>query len=415
MTEPVPVPSDKPARSSRFGGGAPSGLVKPPPPDGSTRDDAFELPNAAKGAILIVDDEAINRELLVEVLESQGFLTRTAEDGESALAAVDGWQPDTVLLDVMMPGMDGFEVCRRLKSEVTTAHVPILLITALSERADRLQGISAGADDFLNKPVDRGEVMLRVRNAVVRKRLFDDLEDKYGRLKELEALRDDFTRMLVHDMRSPLTAISTNLQLLEMSLEGDAMTREVSEDLQHTRRGVGVLMDMVGMILDVSRSDAVAVELDTELVDLRKIIEIGVEPLLPLARNHEVEVRLPTDPLRIECDSDLIRRMITNLFGNALKFTPEGGIVRVDTRITEDGVQVRVEDTGPGIPKEEQVRIFDQFTRGAAGKGMGTARSTGLGLSFCKLAVEAHSGQIGVESEDGAGSLFWFHLPWNSA
>ncbi len=364
------------------------------------------------GDILVVDDEAPNRDLLEGILEAQGFTIRTAVDGEAALCAVDEKLPDTILLDVMMPGMDGFQVCRRLKGSEETAHVPILLVTALSEREDRITGIEAGADDFLQKPVDRTEVRLRVRNAVSRKHLFDELQEKYRRLQELEKLRDDLTRMLVHDMRSPLTAISTNLQLLEMSLE-NRLDDEVAEDLEHARTGVSVLMDMVNMILDVSRSDELDVALQTEEADLSELVEKAVSPLLSLAKDHQVALDVPGDPLLVECDPDLIRRTITNLFGNAVKFTPEGGAITVAARRGEATLRVEVSDTGPGVDPEERDLIFEQFTRGTAGRSETAKGSKGLGLSFCKLAVEAHGGRIGVESEPGQGSTFWFRLPLN--
>ena len=377
-----------------------------------TAEAGVQPPTADEGVVLVVDDEPHNRELLSELLEARGFRPTTAEDGETALASVAQVRPDAILLDVMMPGMDGFQVCRRLKGDQDTAHIPVILVTALSERADRIQGMEAGADDFLHKPVDRTEVLLRVRNAVVGKRLFDELREKYDHLRRLERLRDDLTRMLVHDMRSPLTAISTNLQLLEMSL-GPNMDEEVSEDLEHARLGVTSLMDMVNMILDVSRSEELDVPLQAEETDARETVEKGVDPLRALARSHEVEVRLPPEPLHIWCDPDLVRRTVTNLFGNAVKFTPDGGSVTVSAHAMDSGIQVTVADTGPGIPEEERATIFDKFTRGRSGQQAGGSRSTGLGLSFCKMAVEAHGGRIGVESEEGAGSTFWFRLPVN--
>lgn len=359
--------------------------------------------------ILVVDDDLRNREFLQELLETRGYRVEAVEDGPTALWSIRQDPPHVVILDVMMPGMTGFEVCRKLKADPELANVPVLMVTALSGRDDRIQGIEAGADDFLNKPVDRHEVLLRVRNAVQRSLLYRELKDKHERLQDMEALRDSLTHMLVHDMRTPLTAVRSSLELLDMSL-GDRLDDEECEDLRQALGGVQALADMVSQVLVVSRGRETELEIQLREVQLQDLVEAALAPLRPLARKHRLTVDLPDEPVTLACDPALIRRTISNLFGNAVKFVPEGEAIRVGVIAGEPTVRIEVEDTGPGIPAAARAEIFERFSRGPAAGANGT-ESSGLGLTFCKMVAEAHGGGVGVDSEEGRGSTFWVELP----
>src|ERR1035437_8797883 len=172
--------------------------------------------DGSAGRILVADDEAKNRKLFRDILETQGHQVTLAEDGQQALEKALANPPDVILLDVMMPKLNGYEVCAQLRKDSRTAQLPILMITALKDRNDRLKGIHAGANDFLTKPVDAAEIRLRVKNAVFAKHLYDKVQDDYARLKELETLRDNLTHMIVHDMRTPLTVVSGSYEILLM-------------------------------------------------------------------------------------------------------------------------------------------------------------------------------------------------------
>jgi len=174
-----------------------------------------------KARILIVDDEASYVQLLRFILERNGYEVAEAHDGEEALRMIMPFAPDVVLLDVIMPTMDGFEACQRIKNDPATAHIPVLMVTSLSDRDDRLKGIAAGANDFLNKPVDAEEVSLRVSNMVHTKQLYDDRQKQYEELRKLESLRDNLVHMIVHDMRNPLMAIATGLATVLKQSPGD--------------------------------------------------------------------------------------------------------------------------------------------------------------------------------------------------
>ncbi|HEY3128458.1 MAG TPA: response regulator [Acidobacteriota bacterium] len=364
--------------------------------------------NLISKRILVVDDEEQNRLLLRDLLEVQGYEVSEAEDGEQALQKTAEVQPDLVLLDLMMPKLDGFEVCRRLKRNPETAPIPILLVTSLNERNVRLTGIEAGANDFLNKPIDAQDLVLRVRNAIYAKTLFDELQENYDRLQELEALRDNLTHMIVHDMRTPLMAINGYLQLLKMTA-GQKLEGEEKGYVDEALSGTSALVEMVSSLLDVSRLEAGAMPLNLIPSDLGTLATEAIATLGTLVRTRQVHVEVPPEPLLVRCDAEIIRRVIVNLIANAVKFTPPDGQVQVTVKKDDAKAKVAVADTGPGIPPEYREKIFEKF--GQVETQQKGKYSTGLGLTFCKLAAKAHGGKIGVNSEVGKGSTFWFTLP----
>jgi len=359
--------------------------------------------------VLVVDDEAVNRELLCDLLEIHGYESTEAEDGESALAQVAACAPDTILLDVMMPGLDGFEVCRRLKAEPDTAAIPVLLVTALSGRDNRLKGIEAGANDFLTKPIDAQDVVLRVRNAVRLKGLYDQVRDNYEQLRKLEQLRDNLTHMIVHDMRSPLTGLAGHLQLLEMGA-GNRLDEEDKEDLQNALTAANMLTDMVSSLLDVSRLEAGEMPLNSGMIALPDVVTEALGTLGALVRKCRIAWEPLSSPVQAFCDPEVTRRIVANLVANSLKFTPGGGEVLVTVSCGDGVARIDVRDNGPGIPPEFREKIFEKFGQVSI-RNTGTKYSTGLGLTFCKLATEAQGGAIGVDSVLGEGSTFWFTLP----
>lgn len=361
------------------------------------------------GRVLVVDDEPKNRELLKALLEAHGHLVSEAADGQEGLSATTEGLPDVVLLDVMMPNLDGLEVCHRLKSDPKTAAIPVLLVTSLSDRKERLDGIKAGANDFITKPVDTADLVLRVRNAIAAKQLFDRLEAQYQRLRELEAMRDNLVHMIIHDLRSPLAGVYTYLQLLQLELNGDLDPKR-REYLDDSIAILNRVQDMTNAVLDVSRYESNQMPMSRVRVELDEVVTEAIRSLGSAAAPPRVQVEPSKAPVIAWCDREIIRRVVANLVGNALKFTPEVGQVRVTMRREERNVEVAVTDTGRGIPPEHQQRIFEKF--GQVGGPADRARhSAGLGLTFCKMAVEAHGGVIGVNSAVGKGSTFWFRLP----
>lgn len=404
----------------------------------NTNDEHFPLVETRRGRILVVDDEEKNRILLRDLLEVQGYEVTLAEDGEQALEKAFATSPDVVLLDIMMPGLNGYDVCRRLRQDSRTSHLPILMITALRERSDRLEGIQAGANDFLTKPIDAEEIRLRVKNAVYANRLYDKVLEDNIRLKELELLRDNLTNMIVHDMRSPLQVVSGSCEIISSEL--DRLSPRQKELLTMGQCACNNLTEMVRSLLDICRIEAGKMPINRTPCDLLEIAQKAAASVAVLARQKKVVIQVGGDSTSSGMDRDIIHRVFVNLLGNALKFSPIGGTVQVDISSTLESVRASVKDQGPGIPPEYHKKIFEKFGQVESRKE-GQMHSTGLGLTFCKLAVEAHGGHIGVESpstglppspggfrlrkdaspgqageasragEVGKGSTFWFTMP----
>ena len=361
------------------------------------------------GRVLVVDDDAKNRVLLRDILAARGHEVLLAASGHEALDVAAQHNPDVILLDVMMPGMDGFQVCERLRSRPETATIPIIFVTALVDRKDRLKGIDMGANDYLVKPIDSRDVVLRVRNAVRMKKMFDQVRQANVELQKLEELRDKLVRWIVHDMKAPMGGISGHLELLLMDAE-DRLTAEQQDYVRGALNSTQRLLQMANMLLDISRLEEKRMPLDIRPVDLAAIASDAVKELSGLAKEKNIEIRCPTGPKTAPADAASIRRVIENLLDNAIRCLQQGGRIEVRVAIGEDDARVEVADNGPGIPSKYQAKIFEQFGQVEL-RDERKLYSTGLGLNFCKLVVEAHGGRIGVASEENKGSAFWFTLP----
>ena len=303
--------------------------------------------------------------------------------------------------------MDGFEVCHRLKSNGRTEHIPILLITALSDRDSRLKGMHAGADEFLSKPFDSKYLPIRIQNAVRAKRLHDEVEENYHKLKASEELRDGLVHMIVHDLRSPLFGIHGNLELHELDHGADQSGNEyVSSALRETKRMIGMVNDL----LDIHRLENHQMPIRRTSCELEKAANQAIETLGAVLTPDQVTIEKDQDSMVCPADNDIIVRIFANLFTNAAKFSPVGSPIHVSIGwVSRDAFLVEIFDNGPGIPLGEEQTIFEKF--GQVPDSKGKQPSSGLGLNFCKLAIEAHGGRIGVDNRMEGGSRFWFILP----
>ncbi len=357
--------------------------------------------------LLVVDDAVTNIDILLETL-GQDYTMIVATNGADALNSVKEAQPDLILLDVMMPDIDGFEVCRRLKNDPTTSDIPIIFITALNESRNKIKGFSVGCVDYVTKPFQPDEIRARVDTHLELCRAKRELQQSYDKLRETETQRDGLVQMIVHDMRSPVFAILGNLEMAEMEPLPKGATACIDSALSAT----GMLMEMISTLLDVSKMEAGKMTLDFSVVDISDLAGETIRMLEPLRGQRRLTLTSPEKMEIFAADTNLIRRVLQNLISNALKFTDKDkGIITVFIEIaTKDKMRVSIVDNGNGIPLEYREKVFDKFCQVAANK-QNRGYSTGLGLTFCKLAVEAHGGKIGLESEMGKGSTFWFELP----
>jgi len=371
---------------------------------------------SAKAAdILVVDDTPANLQLLSGMLKEAGHRVRVVPSGTLALTSAVNRVPDLILLDINMPDLDGYEVCRRLKANPELAKVPVLFISALSEPLDKVKAFSSGGVDYVTKPFQLEEVMARVCTHLENRRLQRALEERAVELEERnaalhrsETLRENLVHMIVHDMRTPLSGLLASLQFLEEEA-APTLQKESQDDLKHAASAARRLAQMIADMLDINRFEAGKLDLDAKQVSAGQLFERSLESLAGLIKGRHLRVAVPGD-LDVFGDPEVVRRVIVNLLGNALKFTPSEGRIDLGATPLSAGVRVTVKDDGPGIDARYHDRIFEKFEQVNV-RAEGGLPSIGLGLTFCKLAVEAHGGRIGVDSTPGCGSTFWFELP----
>jgi two-component system, sensor histidine kinase and response regulator len=371
--------------------------------------------------ILVADDVPANVELLCDQLATLGYRVETAIDGPSAVEACVAKKPDLCILDVSMPsgslGVDdrstGFEVCRRIKRDPRTARIPVIFVTALNDTTDRVKAIEAGGDDFLTKPHNRQILGARLRSLLRLKFATDALEESYRKLRELEKVRDDLMKMIVHDLKSPLTSV---LAALEMVLDGDfgAISDSQRRALGDAEAKAEDLLALIEDLLEVARIEETSIQLDLQpIAPAALLTEILHEWEMRLAQEEATATMDVADDAPVfHADKGLIKRVVSNLIQNALTHSPRAVTIGLRARHdgATDGLLFTVADNGPGIPKEYHEIIFRKFEQ-AKTPSAPRVRSSGLGLAFCKLAVEAHGGRIWVQSEEGKGSQFHFTLP----
>ena len=356
--------------------------------------------------ILIVDDEPYNRQLLEAMLAPEGYLLQTAARGEAALAIVAERPPDLILLDVMMPGLDGYEVAGKIKGNLATKNIPIIMVTALDDRKSKMLGLSAGAADFLTKPVDRAELCVRVRN-LLRLKAYGDY---VGRLEEAEQLKKGFLSTVSHEVQAPLTSIRESLGLLASGAVG-ALSDEAVEVVASAERHAVRLMARINDILELERLETGTIELRFAQVTIESILRRVMESL---ATKHGVTLEAPDVSSMIWVDADRIVQVLVTLLSNAVRFSPPGGAVTIGVGPRENGVEFRVTDRGCGVPVAHRQAIFKRFLEVETSDAHKESGS-GLRLAICKSIIDRHRGTIGVESEEGVGSSFWFWVATSSS
>ncbi len=366
--------------------------------------------NSKIDRILAVDDTRDNLILVQTILESEGYEIDLVTDGIKALQQVEKSPPDLILLDVMMPGMDGYEVTRRIRKNPAFSYIPILLITAFHE-SSVVEGLDAGADDFIRKPFDTDELLARVRSLLRLKHSLDEQQ-------KMARQREDFVSRLTHDLRTPLVAADRMLNLFELETFCK-LSPEMKQAIAVMIRSNQNLMQMVNTLLEVYRFEAGKKTLNYQSCNLREIAQEVVSELTPLTSEKGLTLKIDTDELNslgqnfgvVMGDALELRRVINNLIGNAIKFTDTGGItIRISETSSKSGEQdwvtIEVEDTGYGIAPEDQATIFERFRQGRNKRS-----GSGLGLHLSHRIVEAHDGTIKVRSEPNKGSIFTVQLP----
>jgi signal transduction histidine kinase len=361
-----------------------------------------------------VDDREANVRLLEAMLSSAGYTSITStRDPHQVVNLHRTHRYDLILLDLLMPGMDGFQVMEELKDIENDGYLPVLVITAQPDH--KLRALQAGAKDFISKPIDLAEVLMRVRNMLEVRLLHVEarnnsrvLEQTVERLKEVERVKDGFLSTVSHELRTPLTSIRGSLGLLASGAIG-ALSDEVVEVVAIAERNAVRLIALINDILDLERLQTGTIELQFAQVPVASVLRRAMESLPSLGQMQGITVEAPEVPSMMWADADRIVQVLVNLLSNAVKFSRPGGVVTIGVEVREGWVEFRVTDRGRGVPMAHRETIFERFrqveTSDAREKG-----GTGLGLAICKSIVEQHGGTIGVESEEGRGSTFWFRV-----
>ena len=361
-----------------------------------------------KDRILVVDDVYDNLLVIQTILEDEGYEIEIQEDSQIALTMVEESPPDLILLDLMMPDIDGYEFTRRVRKNKQLPFIPILLITAY-ENITVADGLDAGAEDFIRKPVDADELQPRVRSLLRLKHSIDERD-------HMASLRQDFVSRFTHDLRTPLAASNRVLKLLR---EGRFF--ETSPELEQIFTTMITsnddLLNMVNSLLEVYRYEADCKQINFDKINIFDLVRDVVQELKPLAEEKELKLKSnlennlennnseENELSTIFADRIEIKRVLTNIIGNAIKFT-KTGFIEVNLIVDSQTAEIKIQDTGSGISSEEQAILFERFRPGKH-KNSGS----GLGLYLSRRIIEAHNGSINVESEPGKGSLFTINLP----
>lgn len=361
-----------------------------------------------KYKIMVVDDKKSTVQLFESMLKPSGYDVLKAYSGEEALSLLKTHTPDLMLLDVMMPGINGFEVLKRVKGSSKYNFIPVVLVTTLISKEDRITGLELGADDFLSIPVNKSVLLARTRSLLRIKYLYDRLHQSYEDLKQLEDTKEMLTYMIVHDLSNPLQGITGLVDVIGKKFP------ETRDYVKSALEEINRLQFLISNILTINKLEEGKMVLDLSTFHIGELLE-------QLQKQYEGKAGLRS--AKIVCDIDekvpavaadkmIICRTIENLLTNALRSIKKGGevIFKAVPNNKEGVVEVRVIDNGYGIPSGYLDKIFDKFEQVKIRKS-GEKYDSGLGLTFCKLAVEAHGGKIWVESEVDKGSTFAFTIP----
>ncbi len=369
--------------------------------------------------VLIVDDNPKASVIAKARLAKEKLDIICVEDGKSALAAARQNKPDLILLDIDMPEMSGFEVCKILKNDTELCMIPVIFLTAWDDNKSRVKGLDLGAEDYVTKPFDAFELRARVRAVLRTKQLQDQLstlnrelearvEKRTAEIQQLLQQKDVFVNQLSHDLKTPLTPLVALLPMIEKRTD-DPKSKKM---LNLVMKNVGYMKNLTEMILALARLNAPSVKLNLEKVDISGEIQNIITSLSTVFKKHGLSiVNNIVSPVVLNADRILIKELLHNLVSNAIKYTDGRGTVTFDSFLDGDNMMVfSVTDTGMGMTSEQIEHVFEEFYK--ADDSRNDRSSTGLGLTLCRRIVEKHGGSIWAESPGpGNGTTMNFTLP----
>ena len=348
-------------------------------------------------SVLVIDDEPNNFDVIEAFLSYQDYDLSYAANGKDAIANLDNYNPDIILLDVMMPGIDGIEVCRQIKAMQKWQAVPIIMVTALTSKSDLANCLKAGANDFISKPVNGIELRARVHSML-------RIKQQYDSWQKLLKLREDMVKMVVHDLRNPLTVILFALELLK---NGNYSQEKQNLKISQIYSSAQQLQLLIDDLLKMALLESGKVHLNLTQVNICQVIQSAISnfEMIAAQKNLLLVSQFPEAPgKKVAIDVTMIHRTLDNLLSNAIKFSPDNSKVIVNVEFPEfGGCKIQVIDFGAGVPEELQQKIFEKYEIGTM---MPDVSQIGLGLAFCKMVIQAHGGEICVRNNSPQGAIF---------
>lgn len=359
-----------------------------------------QLRRPKKPVILIVDDVAKNIQVLGTLLSKFDCELAVAMNGQQALNTIDRIKPDLILLDIMMPVMDGFEVCHRLKSAKETKNIPVIFLSAKSETEDIIKGFELGAIDYITKPFIGSELLARVKTHLSLKRIKEDLQEEI-------TTKNKFFSIISHDLRDSFGIILSFTKLLQHNNLSKAEADEMLTNIANTTENT---MELLENLLHWARSQTCGINMDPAQLQIQDMAEEIMRTTKDLAVKKDITLTSLVDSETVFADKNMALLIIRNLVSNAIKFTPRGGQVTLNSEEQEHAVKIAVTDTGIGMASDKTEKLFHIDTK-VSTPGTENEQGNGLGLILCKEFAECNGGEIGIDSSPDKGTTVWFTLP----
>ena len=367
--------------------------------------------NPAEFKLLVVDDVQTNVLLLKALLGKEGYGILVANNGQEALEVIRNENPDLILLDVMMPGMDGFEVAERLKSEEFRCEIPIIFLTALDDTQSIVNGFKLGAGDFISKPFRKEELMVRIKHQLSLVAARRIIEEKNEELRKTIAGRDKMYSVIAHDLRSPMASMKMLLNTIMMSVEKDKIDPDIFDMLEMSNKTSEEVFSLLDNLLKWTKSQLGKLTVIPRKLDISGLADGVVEVMNSVAEVKHIKlIRTDHESFFVYVDIEMIKSILRNLISNAVKFSNPDSEIKVGIKAEDGKVIVSVTDSGKGIKKEDQHKLLKDSTHFTT-YGTNSEEGSGLGLLLCRDFARKNGGELWFESEENLGSVFSFSLP----
>ena len=367
--------------------------------------------NPAEFKLLVVDDVQTNVLLLKALLSKEGYGILVANNGQEALEVIRNENPDLILLDVMMPGMDGFEVAERLKSEEHRCEIPIIFLTALDDTQSIVNGFKLGAGDFISKPFRKEELMVRIKHQLSLVAARRIIEEKNEELRKTIAGRDKMYSVIAHDLRSPMASMKMLLNTIMMSVEKDKIDPDIFDMLEMSNKTSEEVFSLLDNLLKWTKSQLGKLTVIPQKLDISGLADGVVEVTNSVAEVKHIKlIRTDHESFFVYVDIEMIKSILRNLISNAVKFSNPDSEIKVGIKAEDGKVIVSVTDSGKGIKKEDQHKLLKDSTHFTT-YGTNSEEGSGLGLLLCRDFARKNGGELWFESEENLGSVFSFSLP----